>query len=396
MKLRFSKRALVAIQPPKAGKRLNAYDIEIPKLALRVTSNGTKTFYVVKRTGREIAWIKLGTFPDMSVEVARNEATRTLAEFTSGVNPAIVRRKLKKEPTLSEFFVVFGEKHGKLKKSWRSDIQRFKQYIEKPLGKKKLSEIDRASVRDVIEGVQKAGMTPGTQRQIRSLISTILGRAVDWDYLEFNPASRIKVAGAIVKRDRFLLSDELPRFFAALNAEPSNVMRDFILLAVLTGARKTNLLEMHWSDIDFNTATWRIGRTKNGDPQIVTLSEQAIEVLEGRRKQSKSGFVFPANSRSGHIDDPKPALMRVMERAGIPYGRKVPNGITLHDLRRTLGSWQAMTGSSLTIIGKSLNHKSHASTAIYAQLENTQKSSPVRESVKRATDAMFAQVGSDL
>jgi integrase len=59
--------------------------------------------------------------------------------------------------------------------------------------------------------------------------------------------------------------------------------------------------------------------------------------------------------------------------------------MVLHDLRRTLGSWQARTGASLAIIGKSLNHKSQQATAIYARLDLD----PVRQSVNTATAAMF-------
>jgi hypothetical protein len=58
-------------------------------------------------------------------------------------------------------------------------------------------------------------------------------------------------------------------------------------------------------------------------------------------------------------------------------------------LRRTLGSWQAITGASLSIIGKSLNHSSVATTAIYARLN----SDPVRESLARATSAMLTAAG---
>jgi integrase len=87
--------------------------------------------------------------------------------------------------------------------------------------------------------------------------------------------------------------------------------------------------------------------------------------------------------------EPKNAVIRVMERAGIPYGRNDPNGVTLHDLRRTLGSWQARTGASLAIIGKSLNHKSQQATAIYARLDLD----PVRASVNTATAAMMEAGG---
>lgn len=63
--------------------------------------------------------------------------------------------------------------------------------------------------------------------------------------------------------------------------------------------------------------------------------------------------------------------------------------IRIHDLRRSLGSWQAVTGASGYIIGKSLGHKSQQATAIYARLNLD----PVRESVERATEAMMAAAG---
>mgnify|MGYP003554015488 FL=1 len=63
--------------------------------------------------------------------------------------------------------------------------------------------------------------------------------------------------------------------------------------------------------------------------------------------------------------------------------------LRIHDLRRTLGSWQAKTGASLTIIGKSLNHKTHQATAIYARLDLD----PVRQSVNTATAAMLEAAG---
>ena len=387
-RFKFTKSALMSLKLPEHGKRATVYDTEIPKLILRHTSSGYKSFYVLKRAG-EMAYIKLGRFPDMTVEQARNEATKTLAEFTYGVNPAKIRKALKGEPTLAEFFIVYGQKHGQSKLSWRDDQQRFENYLSKPLGKKKISEIDRASIRQVIEAADTSGKSVGTQRQIKALISSILGRAVEWDLLQFNVASGVRVKGQASKRDRFLKTDELPKFFHALKEEPSIVMRDFILMAILTGARRGNLLEMHWDNIDLKQATWRIDRTKNGEPQLITLSSQALALLKSRFEETKGGYVFPADSESGHITYPNKALKRILSRAGIPYGQKVKNGVILHDLRRTLGSWQAITGASLTVIGQSLNQKSQATTAIYARLENSSLRSPVRESVNKATDAIF-------
>ena len=386
--LKFSKTTLQALELPEAGKRLTIYDTETPKLALRATAAGTKTFYVVKRAGASMAWVKLGTFPEMTVEQARKAAALALGEFASGANPAAARRAFKAEPTLSEFFTEYGTRHGEKKRAWAADVQRFRDYLQKPMGGKKLSEIDRAMIAKVLHDAEKAGKSVATVRNIRALASGVFGKAVEWGFLDYNPAQGVKVAGKKVSRDRFLQADELPRFFAAV-AEEEPAMRDFILLALLTGARRANLCAMHWRELDLSAGVWRIPRTKNDEPQSVTLCPEAGAILEARKEATGGGFVFPGTGRTGHIVEPKKAVQRVMARAGIPYGRDVPNGVTLHDLRRTLGSWQARTGASLAIIGKSLNHKSPQATAIYARLDLD----PVRQSVNTATSAMLEAAG---
>ena len=139
---------------------------------------------------------------------------------------------------------------------------------------------------------------------------------------------------------------------------------------------------MNWSDISFNRSEWVIKETKNGEAQTITLSSQAIAILQERCKTRNSDWVFPSpSSKSGHIEEPKKAWKNLLERAEI-------EDLRIHDLRRTLGSWQAATGANSFIIGKSLGHKTQHATAIYARLNMD----PVRESVNRATDAMFAMV----
>jgi integrase len=82
------------------------------------------------------------------------------------------------------------------------------------------------------------------------------------------------------------------------------------------------------------------------------------------------------------LTQPKKAWERVLASAGI-------DDLRIHDLRRTLGSWQAKTGASLAIIGKSLNHRNQNTTAIYARLDLD----PVRDSVNTATSAIMAAAG---
>jgi integrase len=115
---------------------------------------------------------------------------------------------------------------------------------------------------------------------------------------------------------------------------------------------------------------------------VVTLSPEALAILATRKPVEATGYVFPGPGKTGHLEEPRKGWERILARAGI-------EDLRIHDLRRTLGSWQAKTGASLSIIGKSLNHKSPNTTAIYARLDLD----PVRESVERAINAMLAAAG---
>ncbi len=387
-RFQFSKERLLALPSPAAGTRATYHDAKTPGLQLRVTPAGVKTFSMYRRTkGGGPERVTLGRFPAMTVEQARKAASTVNSEIEHGANPAEVKRALKAEPTLTELFTEYGTRHGVRKLSWRDDEQRFRDYLQKPLGDRKLTTITRQAIIRVLSDAEAAGKAAATVRQIRALASGIFGKAIEWGYLEANPAQGVKVAGRVVKRDRFLQADELPRFFQSVAEEQNETLRDYILLALLTGARRANLLAMRWSEINLADCVWRIPDTKNGTPQNVTLSPEAVTILQARQEVAMPGavFVFPGTGASGHIEEPKKAVIRIMARAGIPYGRTDPDGVTLHDLRRTLGSWQAKTGASMAIIGKSLNHKSQQATAIYARLDLD----PVRAAVNTATAAMM-------
>lgn len=390
-KISFTKDVLRALATPEKGKRAVYLDSKQIGLQLRVTDTGAKTFSVYRRTkGGRPERVTLGKFPTMTVEQARKQAARINAEIEEGANPAQVRRAHREEITFAELFKEYGDRHGKTKRSWITDQSIYANHLEKPLAARKLAEVNRTAISHLLSGIKAKGLTDGTVNNVRALVSSIFGKAIEWGYVAANPVAGIKTRPKN-KRDRFLQADELPRFFKSVAEEPSDTMRDYVLLALLTGARRANLLAMRWADISLSESVWRIPRTKNGTPQNVTLSPEAAAILETRKAgaEEKAIYVFPGEGKTGHIAEPKKAVIRIMERAGIPYGRKAENGVTLHDLRRTLGSWQAKTGASLAIIGKSLNHQSQQTTAIYARLDLD----PVRAAVNTATAAMMEAGG---
>lgn len=380
-KINFTKSEIDALPLPEHGKRIDYQDLKISGLNIRVTHAGTKTFSVLRRikNGR-LERVTLGRYPNLSIDQARRKAMEINLAISAGENPADLKRKQQAERMFSDLFDEYIDRHSKPnKKTWAEDVQNYNKHLSASLGKIKISNIDRSVVANVHSKITKTGRNISANRML-ALISSVFSWGISAGLCENNPALGIR-RNKEISRERFMQGDELPRFFKSLADEPNETIRDYILMSLLTGARRGNVCSMRWKDINFERAEWRIQETKNGTPQTVTLSPEAIEVLTNRQS-NQSPFVFPGTGKNGHLSQPERGWARIKQRAGI-------ENLRIHDLRRTLGSWQAKTGASLVIIGKSLNHKNQNTTAIYARLDLD----PVRDSVNKATSAMMTAAG---
>ncbi len=329
--------------------------------------------------------ITIGRFPEATIEQARKQVDILNAKIASGVNPNAEKRSLRSEMTIKGLFEKYLEGYAKVyKKSWQEDANQYRRYLKR-WKNRRLSSIRKAHI-------QKLHAEVGTNKghyaanRLLALLHTLFNRAIDWGWDNTNPAHGIKKFKE-KSRDRFIHGDELPKFFAALSEETSIIVRDYILLSLLTGARRSNVLAMRWDEINLDRATWTIPLTKTGESHTVPLVPAAIDILKTRQKSNtdNSTWVFPGTGATGHLVETKKPWQRILEKAGI-------KDLRIHDLRRSLGSWQAATGANLSVIGKTLAHRNVSTTAIYARLNLD----PIRESMNKATDAMLNAVGIDV
>ncbi|MCP5362081.1 MAG: tyrosine-type recombinase/integrase [Hyphomicrobiales bacterium] len=375
----FTKTAINALELPDKKQGVTYRDTRTKGLTLMVFPSGSKTFYYVKRIAGKVEKVKVGRFPDLTVEQARNKVSEFNTIVGKGGNPQDTRRAFNKEITFRElhaWFIDAYAKHHKAESSVKEDIGLFNRHLA-DWGTRRISNITE---HDVFTKHQTIGVQKGkyTANRTLELIRAMFNRAIDLGYWKGSNPARGTKKFKEKSRDRFLQADELQRFFEALNAEENTTARDYILLSLLTGQRKGNMLAMRWDELSLTRAEWRIPKTKNGDPLTVHLPPQAVELLRERKAASESDWVFPGAGKTGHLQDPKKAWQRILARAEI-------QDLRIHDLRRTLGSWQTVLGASSFIVGKSLGHKSLQSTAVYARLNLD----PVRDSVNAATEAMF-------
>ncbi|MFT3793663.1 tyrosine-type recombinase/integrase [Flavobacterium sp.] len=396
-KYNLSTSLLTKIKLPEKG-RIVLQDSQIAGLECRISSSGVKTFSVLRRISNGTKErITLGRFPTISVQSARKLAARVNDAIAEGNSPAAAKRAIKNEITFDDLFQAFLEQHAKVRKrTWKGDVGRYNFYLRDTIGKVRLSEIKKSDIitlhsnivksprfRKAVkrkQGVIKSDtrLTTGvTANRILALINSIFNWGMSVELCQANPAARIKKFKEY-SRERFLQADELPRFFKALEMEENIVAKDFILMCLLTGARRSNVEAMAWEQISFQRKEWTIPLTKNGLPQVVVLSDEAIATLKRIQHSASSSYVFPGEGKKGYLADPRKAWLRILERAEL-------KDLRLHDLRRTLGSWQAKTGASLLVIGKSLGHKTPHATAIYSRLDLE----PVRAAVGTATKAIY-------
>jgi integrase len=387
-RLKFSKRSLADIEPPKTG-RVYVYDSSKPSLALCVTATGKRTFYLVRKIEGRTVRLRLGAFPQISVEQARDLIDKNNAKIADGGNPQADRQAARGESTFAEAFGQYLEQHARPhKKSWEHDQQRHDRHL-KAWGNRKLSSITGNDVRGLHA---KLGTDNGRHEANRTLalLSVVFSFAGECGWTGRNPCVGVKKFSER-SRDRFLQADEFPRFWKAVDEDQSPDFRDFFRLALLTGARVGNLMAAEWSHLLLDDGVWRIPETKSGEWQRVHLPELAVTILRDRLKRLQaeaavaksdpSPFVFPsrAGTKRGYVTDITKPWKRITEAARL-------DDLRPHDLRRTLGSWQAATGASLPIIGKSLGHRGTAATSIYARLNLD----PVKAAVDTAVAAMMA------
>jgi integrase len=375
---KLTKRLIDAIPYPSKGQKF-LRDDELRGFALRLTS-GRKTFVVEKRLQKRLHRVTIGAYGVYTVEQARQKAHALLQEIFEGHNHAYERRERQQELTWGELTELYLERHAPRKRTASNDKNMLSRYYE-PWQNRRLSSLTR---KDVTLLHHHLGETaPYAANRVVALVRKMFNLARVWGvYHGENPATGIELFPE-EKRDRFVQPQELPRLFEALNAEPNPYIKAAFLVALLTGARRGEVLKMQWNDVDPVQAVWRIPDTKAKRPHLLPLPRPVMSILQALPHQHDNPYVFPGRRGKEHLVNIAKAWIRIRARAGLV-------DVRIHDLRRTLGSWLAVNGANLPLIGKALNHSQVSTTAIYARLHMD----PVRTALEENAQRMIALGGS--
>lgn len=374
-RFRFTAQALAALTTTKS--REYVHDDQVPALAVLVTAKGAKSFYVVKRHSRGKMEQRLAAVGEMPIPKARAMAAEIISSLAAGDTRALQRKRPLYMSQVIEEYLAYAKEHRSTG-TQRNYNHQWERFIKPWAGGRPLGSIRR---REVTAFHQHIGQNHGrlTANRVLAFLRAAINRAIREHELDLpNPARSITLYSE-ESRTRRLEREEMPAFLAALAEEPNHNVRDMLTLALFTGARKSNIMAMRWDEISFDRGLWVVppAKSKTGHTLPVVLSSHALEILKARRELVTGPYVFPG-AMNGHMGSPYHAWNRLLARAGL-------SDLRIHDLRRSLASFQIDMGTPLEVIQKTLGHESKVTTEIYARLAT----GPVRASLEQAVDEML-------
>jgi integrase len=360
-------KALENLKP--AGRRREVSDGGMPGLYFVIQPSGKQSWaYRYRFNGRPRKWT-IGPCPAIDLKTARELAREALRKVAAGADPcaekkaakaaALVPTGLDLIETVTSRFVAQHAKR-KLRPATAREIERLlEKEVVAPWRGRRLSQIGRADIHDLLDGIVARG-SPVTANRTLAWLRRMCAWAIERGLIEVSPCAGIRAPAAETSRDRILSDDELKAVWWAADAleTPYN---GFIKLLILTGARRSEVAGMTWPEIDTASRVWTLpaARAKNATEYQISLSDSATEIFRALPRIADSDLVFTLSGRipirgfhniKTRIDDLMPACP--------PW--------TLHDLRRTFASGCARLGIAVHVVEAALNHRSGSIRGIAA------------------------------
>ena len=412
-RLKFIDRTIQSLKP--SDKRVEYWDESLPGFGMRISPAGRKSpsgrkawIVMYRRPNGSAVRLKLGSYPAVGLADARLKAKTYLGQIEiEGRDPVAERHAERDAETFGQLAEIYMRKWAKQvgangrprKRSWAEDERQINRYLLPGWRTRKVKDITRRAVRDLVEAISERRLRKGTtengqekvgapimSNRVLALVKKMFNFALDREWIDANPAARLKPVAPETARDRVLSAEEIRTLWLALDSEHHRIATLFRTL-LLTAQRSGEASRMRWLQLQptlfertpdglvfpskLEPIVWTIPGpdAKNGLAHEVPLSGAVIDLLRdlathdeaerlrinstrrAQRNQTErpvSEYVFPSRKTDGPYVEIQKAVQRLRRRCGF--------GFTAHDLRRTAATLMADAGVPENIIPKILNH----------------------------------------
>jgi len=381
----LTKRTVEAARPQDRDYIL--WDESLPGFGLRVFPSGKRSYCIQYRSGGRTRRMALGLHGVLTPTQARQRAQELLSNAKLGGDPSAAREEARRVPTVSDLADQYLTEYAEPRLKPRS-VHEFRKmlrlYILPNLGQRRVTDVTRADAQRLHASMRK---TPFVANRTLALLQAMLTVAEGWDMRagNSNPCKGVPRFPE-PRRERFLTDAEFARLGKALREiEESNPNRwaavAAVKLIILTGARRSEILTLKWSYVDWKYRELRLPDSKTG-PKTLALNAAALMVLEDLQKRGDaSEWVIPSKKSCSHLADIMRPWQEIRAAAGI-------EDVRLHDLRHSYASAGARAGLSLPVIGALLGQSQAGTTERYSHL--------ARDPIHAANDMIGARIAAAL
>ncbi len=362
---------------PREGRERDVYFDKTkgapPGFALRVTSNGARSYvYVYRSPLRGVSapkmFLHLGDADHVSLADAREQARKEHSLRQQGKDPKVERecqaRAHEQAPTVAG--LVRQRIDAVARTSTPKTIAEYRRILKAEiegsgLGALKAKDVRRADIRAFLDGIEGDAMAINTYKLIRASFAWGLRE----DLIESNPAHDMKprVEERLTDEERTLTDDELVKVWIRSEAV-GPVGAAYVRILALCGTRRMETALAKWADLDLEAMsssgepapTWvippqnRKGRVGKKRGLVVPLSSQAVQVFdELKRNITDSEWVF-AGDRQSNVSANFGRLGAMLRRAsGVDF--------SFHDLRATCATGAGGLGAAPHVVALLLGHQ---------------------------------------
>jgi integrase len=339
-------------------------DSELLGFGLRVGKTAKVYFAESKLNGKTIR-VSIARHNVIAVDEARSQAKTILAEISSGKNPHDLEKARKaKLITVAEVLESYVKTRINLKPSTIQDYRHtFLVYLS-DWQNKPIIEITKDMVEKKFRKISEASPSQAnkTMRNFRAVMNYAIVKYEDNNgesFMRNNPVARLTQLRAwhrVVRKNTLIKHYDLAPWYQAVTnltndsiAPNREVVRDFLLLILFTGLRRSEAARLTWNRVDLKDRTMIITDTKNHTDHTLPLTDFLYDLLAKRKAEAQTQYVFPNETNTGCMTDPKKQIYNVVKESGVSF--------TVHDLRRTFITIAESLDIAAYSLKRLLNHK---------------------------------------